>query len=444
MLYRFILVLLTTIITAVYAKGGDVTEQRLTNGLRVIVKEDHRAPVATVQIWYKVGSSYESNGSTGISHALEHMMFRGTKKYGETVLDKVIIGNGGRHNAFTGSDFTAYYETLPVDKLAIAFDLEADRMQGLLLDRATFAKERQVIIEERKMRIEDDPNALTLERFNAAAFVSNPYRSPILGWMHDIQNLTPEDLGLWHKSWYVPNNAIIVVVGDVQPRKIFALAKQYFAKIPSINISLPKPQKEVSPLGVRTVKVKAPAEVPFLIMGYNVPSLKTTEKKWQAYALEVAQGILSSGASARLAKNLVRKQQIAASVSADYDLYSRLDTLLTVNGTPAQGHTVKELRKAILQQIKDLQTTLVSKQELERIKAQVVSAKVYAKDSIEHQAMEIGSLETVGLSWREAERYLKNIQAVTPEQVKAVAAEYLIPDRLTVAELQPTKLLTKK
>lgn len=444
MLYKIILVLLAIIITTSYAKGRDVTEHYLANGLKVIVKEDHRVPVATMQIWYKVGSSYESNGHTGISHALEHMMFRGTKKYKEGVLNKIIVGNGGRHNAGTNDDYTVYYETLPVDKLAIAFDLEADRMQGLLLDEAAFAKEKQVVVEERKMTTEDNPNNLTFERFMAAAFISNPYHNPVIGWMHDIQNLTHKDLRLWYKSWYAPNNAIIVVVGDVQPNKIFALIEQYFGKIPSVAISSLKPQKEIEALGERRIIVKAPAKVPFLIMGYNTPSLKTIHKKWQAYALDVAQGILSSGASARLEKNLVRKQQVATSVSANYDLYSRIDNLFILYGTPAQGHTAKELEMAILQQIKNLQTTLVGKQELERIKAQVVATKVYAKDSIEYQAREIGGLEVVGLSWKESDRYLENIKAVTPEQVQSVALEYLTPDKLTVAELQPIKLLTKK
>lgn len=437
---RILIVALFIIITfPAYTKSGDVTEYSLPNGLKVFIKEDHRAPIAITQVWYKIGSSYESNGITGVSHALEHMMFKGTKKYGPGILHKIITDNGGRHNAFTGKDFTVYYEILSVDKLPLAFDLEADRMQGLLLDEGEFAKEQKVIIEERKMSVEDDPNAVTDERFTAAAYASNPYRTPILGWMHDIQDLTVADLRLWYKSWYAPNNAIIVVVGDVQPGEIFNLVQKYFGSIPNIDIPKVKPQKEVKPLGERNVIVKVPAKLPELLMGYNVPTLKTVDQKWKAYAFDVVQGVLSGGASARLAKDLVRKQQIAAYAGASYDIYSRLDNLFTLRGTPAPGHTVAELKNALFQQIKKLQTTLVTVEELERIKAQVISYKVYAKDFIEAQAFEIGSLEVMGLVWKEADQYIQNIKAVTPEQIQQVAKEYLTSNRLTVTELQPIK-----
>lgn len=410
----------------------------LSNGLKVIVKEDHRASVAILQIWYKVGSCYELKGQTGISHALEHMMFRGTKKYGEGVLDKIITKSGGNLNAFTSNDFTAYYEALPVDKLPIAFALEADRMQGILLDKAAFDKEKQVVIEERKMSTEDNPNSYTWERFCIKAYGSSPYSNPVIGWMNDINNLTTEDLRMWHKSWYAPNNAILVVVGDVKESEIRILAQQYFGKIPRSDIPSLKPQKTAEIMGKREIIVKRPAQVPFLIMGYNTPNLKTVDQKWCAYALEVLCGILTSGASARLEKNLVRGQQVAASVSASYDLYSLLDGLFVVTGTPSQGHTVKELEAAVLEQIELLQNELVSTQELDRIKAQVVAKKVYARDSIYSQAYEIGSLEVVGLSYKESDKYVENIKAITPKQVQ-LAARYLIPARSTTAELQPIK-----
>jgi len=402
--------------------------------LKIIIKEDHRAPVAIMQVWYKVGSSYEPNGRTGMSHLLEHTVGYATKKY--PAQDKLINDNGGDLNAYTSLDYTYYYEILPSTKLAIAFDLEADRMQGILLDEKAFIKEQQVVIEERKVRTEDNPISLTFERFRAAALSASPYRNPVVGWMNDLINLTPEDLKSWYKAWYAPNNAVVVIVGDVQPSKMIVLAQQYFGKIPSVAITSPKPQNKKETLGERRIVVKVPAKIPYLGMGYNVPSLKTVDQKWQAYALEVIMSILSGGTSARLEKNLVRQQGIAAA-SAYYNLYSQLDYLFTLHGAPGQDHTTKELETAILNQIKILQTQLVGTQELERAKTQLIAKKTYNKDLIENQATELGSLEAVGLSWKESVRYKENIKAITAEQVKLVALKYLISDRLTVAELQP-------
>jgi len=295
-------------------------------------------------------------------------------------------------------------------------------------------------MEERKMRTEDDPDDLTFERFAATAFASNPYHNPVIGWMHDIKNLTNKDLRTWYRQWYTPNNAFIVVVGDVQPKEVFKMVQQYFESIPSNKTPALKPQKEITPLGERTVIVKAPAKNPLLIMGYNTPSLKTAKYKWEAYALEVASNILSGGSGARLPKELVRNQQVAVKARADYDIYSRLDNLFMLNGTPAPKQTVAALKKAFLQQIEELQTTPVTQEELDRVKAQAISQKVYAKDSTAFQAFEIGGLEAVGLSWEEADNYVPNIKTVTPEQIQAVAKKYLIPDRLTVSELQPISI----
>jgi zinc protease len=421
----------------VNAKTPAVSEYILPNGLKIIIKEDHRAPVAVAEIWYKVGSSYEPNGITGISHALEHMMFRGTKKYGHGALDKIIVENGGIHNASTSQDASFYLELLPADKLPIIFELEADRMRGLLLDEEGFAKEKQVILEERKMRTEDSPEEQTLERFNAVAFASNPYRTPVIGWMHDIQNLTATDLRGWYKKWYAPNNATLVVVGDVVPEQVFQLAKKHFGKLSGSKLPVIKPQQEIASLGKRALVVKVPAKVPTIFMGYNVPSLKTVDQKWKAYALDVVSAILSSGDSSRLPKELVRKQQIAAFASASYDLYSRLDGLFILNASPTAKHTTKDLEQSLLQQLKKLQTTAVDEEELQRVKNQIIAHKTYAKDFRMTQAQEIGQLETVGLSWQIAEQYGENIKAITPKQIQEVANEYFVDNKLTVAELQP-------
>lgn len=424
----------------VVTDSGPVHETVLHNGLRVIVKEDHRAPVVVSQIWYKVGSSYEHDGITGISHMLEHMMFKGTPTHPAGEFSRIIAEQGGRENAFTAYDYTAYFQQLERSRLPVAFELEADRMRNLSLPPEEFKKEQQVVMEERRMRTDDNPQSLTGEQFNAAAFELSPYHNPVIGWMDDIKNLDVNDLRQWYQTWYAPNNATVVVVGDVDPKEVFGLAQRYFGPLAPSTITPPKPRLDPPQTGERRIVVKAPAELPYLLMGYKVPVLKTADESWKPYALEVLAAVLDGGDSARFARELVRGQQVAAGVSAGYDLNSRLDDIFTLGGTPAQGHTVAELEKALRAQLERLKREPVSAEELARIKAQVTASKVYALDSVFYQAMQIGQLETVGLDWQLIDQYPQRIAAVTPEQIMAVAKEYFTDDRLTVATLDPQPL----
>ena len=427
--------------TATHISSTDgVHEYRLDNGLKIIVKEDHRAPVVVSQIWYKVGSSYEHGGITGVSHVLEHMMFKGTEKHGPNEFSAIISANGGRENAFTGQDYTAYFQQLEKSRLAISFELEADRMQNLTLDPEEMKKEVQVVMEERRMRTEDKPQSLTYEQFNAAAFVNSPYHNPIIGWMDDLENLTSDDLRQWYQHWYAPNNATLVVAGDVDPEAVVELARQYYGPVKPRPVPKVKPQTEIQQRGIRRIVVKAPAQLPYLIMGYKTPVLKTAEADWEPYAIDMLAGILDGGDSARFTRNLIRGQQIAASVGAGYDLHSRLGDMLVISGTPSKDVSIEELETAIRAEIDRFKTELVTAEELERVKAQVVAAKVYEKDSIFYQAMQIGTLETVGLDWRLMDEYVDRLKAVTPEQIREVANKYLNEDRLTVAVLQPLPL----
>jgi zinc protease len=420
--------------------ADDVKSYALPNGLKLFVKEDHRAPVVVSQVWYKVGSSYEYGGITGISHALEHMMFKGTKKYGAGQLARLVAENGGQENAFTDYDFTAYYQMFDSRKLPISFQIESDRMRNLNLDPKEFQKEIQVVMEERRMRIEDNPQQRVVERFLATLYMSNPYHHPLIGWMSDLQSMNINDLKQWYQKWYAPNNAVVVVVGDVKADEVYQLAKRYFGSLKASPSQEIKPQKEVNSLGLRELTVKVPAQNPWFVMGYNVPSIKTAKQAWTPYALATLNAILSSGDSSRLSKNLVRGQQIAADVSSGYDPFSRLSSAFIIESTPAPGHTTADLKAAILDQIKQLQTTPVTPEELARIKAQVIAGNVYKKDSVYEQAYEIGRLESVGLPWKLSDDFVKNIEAVTPEQIQAVAQKYLIEDRMAIAELQPLPL----
>jgi len=403
----------------------------------VLVKEDHRSPIAVSQVWYKVGSSYEPGGITGISHMLEHMMFKGTDKHAAGEFSRIVAENGGEENAFTGTDYTAYFQTMEASRLAVSFELEADRMRNLHLLPDELKKELQVVTEERRMRTDDNPQAKMQEHFNAMAYTNSPYKNPVIGWPSDIENYKVEDLQAWYQRWYAPNNATLVVVGDVEPKAVFALAEKYFAPLKPSDLKPLKPQAEVEQLGVRKMTIKLPAKLPYLVMGYKVPVLKAAEHEWEAYALEVLAGVLDGGSSARLESGLVRGKQIAVSVGASYSLTSRLPELFTLEATPAEGKTVWNLESALKDEITKLQINLVDKDELQRIKAQVLAKAVYERDSGFYQAMQLGMLETVGLSWKVADEYVEKVNQVTAEQVRDVARKYLIEDKLSVAYLEP-------
>lgn len=420
-----------------------VHETTLSNGMKVLVKEDHRAPVVVSQVWYKVGSSYEDNGITGVSHVLEHMMFKGTEKHGAGEFSRIIAENGGSENAFTGRDYTAYFQQLEKSRLPISFQLEADRMRNLTLPQEEFSKEVEVVMEERRLRTEDNPRALTVEQFYATAFVSSPYHNPIIGWMNDLKNLNVDDLKTWYGRWYAPNNATLVVVGDVEAQAVFELAEQYFGKLTPSEVRTLKPRPEIPQLGGRSITVKAPAKLPYMLMGYKVPVVNTATEEWEPYALEMLAGILSGSGSARFPRELVREKQIAAGVTAGYDLFARQEDLFVIDATPAEGHSIEELRSAIEEQIARIKAEVVSEEELARIKAQVVAHKVYEQDSVFYQAMQMGLLETVGLGWEKLDEYPDRIRAVTAEQVQAVARKYLVNDSLTVAILEPQSLTDK-
>lgn len=420
-----------------FAEDGKVREQVLENGLKILVKEDHRAPVVVSQVWYKVGGSYEPGGITGISHMLEHMMFKGTQQYPAGEFSRIIAENGGQENAFTGSDYTAYFQTLEKSRLEISFKLEADRMRNLDLKAEELEKELQVVTEERRMRTEDKPRAKTQEQFNAVAFTNSPYRNPVIGWPSDIANYKVDDLKAWYQKWYAPNNATLVVVGDVEAEQTIALAKRYFADLKPSEIQPIKPQDEMEQKGARKLTVKAPAKLPYLMMGYKVPVLNTAKPEWEAYALEVLAGILDGGNGARLSTRLIRGQQIAVSAGAGYDMNSRLEDMFLLEATPAEGKSVFDLEYALKNEVYQLQNELVSPEELQRIKAQVLANDIYQKDSNFYQAMQLGLLETVGLGWQKADEYVQKVNQVTAAQVREVARKYLIEDALTVAYLDP-------
>jgi len=316
--------------------------------------------------------------------------------------------------------------------------LEADRMANLDLSKEEFSKEIKVVMEERRWRTEDKPQSKVNEQFQSVAYHVHPYSRPVVGWMNDLENMTVEDAREWYKTWYAPNNAILVVVGDVKAQDVLKLAKQYFGPLKPHVLPARKPQTEPEQIGERRLTVKAPAKLPYILMGYHVPALNNPDSDWEPYALEVLAGVLDGNASARLSQNLVRKQRVAVDVSGGYDMINRGRlSLFELDGTPSEGKTAAELEAAILQQVELVKQSGVTNEELQRVKAQIIAADVYQRDSMFYQGMQIGKLEATGFSWRILADYPARLQAVTPEQVQAVAKKYLNEDNLTVATLDP-------
>ncbi len=434
-----LLCLLLVPLTVTAAPSTEVREYKLDNGLTLIVRPDHRAPVVVSQVWYRVGSSYEYRGVTGISHVLEHMMFKGTETLAPGEFSRIIAREGGRENAFTSRDFTGYYQQLSADRLPIAFKLEADRMHRLQLSEAEFAKEIEVVKEERRQRTENNPTALMMERFNAVAYVASTYRQPIVGWMEDLENMTLADVEAWYRRWYAPENAIVVVVGDVDPDAVRSLAEEYFGQVPARAVAPHRPVQDIPAPGERRIRVRVPAELPTVVMGYQVPSLATAQRSWEPYALEVMATILSGGSAARLPARLIRGKEIAAAASAGYSAVARLDSQFLFSASPVPGQDVAALEAALAEEIRRLREEPVSAAELKRAQNQIMADHLFQLDSVFYQAMQIGMLETAGIGWRELDRYEQGIRSVTPEQIQEVAQRYLVPERLTVGILDPVR-----
>jgi zinc protease len=425
---------------AVGSVQAAVTDVTLDNGLRVIVQEDHRAPVMVSQVWYRAGSMDEFNGTTGVAHVLEHMMFKGTKAVPPGEFSKRIAAAGGRENAFTSRDHTAYFQQMQKDRLELSMQLEADRMANLVISDELFAKELQVVMEERRLRTDDQAQSVVYERLMATAYQTHPYRRPIIGWMDDLQSMTGQDARDWYARWYTPNNATLVVAGDVKTDEVIALAKQYFGALPAHTLPTRKPQAEPAQVGSKRIVVKAPAQLPYLLMAWHVPSLKDWEKDTTPYALQILAGVLSGNDSARLQKSLVKTQQVAVNASAGYDAVSRGPGMFMVDATPAPGKSMTALEQAIRDELKRVQREGISEAELARVKAQVIAADVYQRDSLFYQAMQLGEYVTAGLPPEALARRVEKLRAVTAKEVQVAAQQWLKDDGLSVAELDPQPL----
>ena len=411
-----------------------VSMATLDNGLNIIVKVDNRSPVFISQLWYKVGSSDESRPITGISHMLEHLMFKGTSKYPAGQFSKIIARNGGDENAFTSRDYTAYYQKMHKSKLALAMQMEADRMGNLSFSEAEFEKERQVVIEERRLRIEDNPNAKVYENLQLISFTEkSPYYAPIIGFQQDIESYQLQDLKDWYQQYYAPNNATLVVVGDVDADNVIALAKQYFGAY-QYNPNIKALEKSSIALQSNKKVLQLKAELPFYALSFSVPSLKTAIDEKQAYSLEMLAYVLDK----LLSKTLIRNQQIASSIGLSYRIYDKYNTLFSLSFVPAQGVSNETILAAVKKQVAELtQQPHLIENELVRIKAQLEAQFVFSQDKISTQAYYLGMLSTVGLRADKMFNYPQKMNAISAADVSNAAKQYLDFSKANAVELIP-------
>jgi zinc protease len=434
----FLFLLFAQLSWAADKSPSDTHEFLLNNGLKLIVREDHRAPTVAHMVWYRAGSMDETNGRTGVAHVLEHMMFKGTDKVKAGEFSRLVAAVGGRENAFTSRDYTAYFQQVEKSKLEEVIKLEADRMSNLNFDDAEFLKEIQVVMEERRLRTEDNPSSLLNESLMATAFMSSPYRHPVVGWMNDLQNMTASDARDWYRSWYKPNNATVVIAGDVNAQQVLASVEKYYGAVPAKELPVRKPQIEPPQRGVKQVQVKAPADSAQLTMAWKAPRLEPGKlDEPDPYALELLTAVLDGYDNARLNRSLVKQEKVVNDVGVGYDMVSRGPALFVIGATLAKGKTVEQVQASIRKALDEIKQKGILESELKRIKVRILSEQIYKRDSIFGQAMEIGGTEMAGFSWRDIDSMLERMQSITPEQVQAVAKKYLVDDHLTIAVLDP-------
>jgi zinc protease len=409
-----------------------VREKTLSNGLKVILLEDHKAPVATFQVWYRAGSRNEQLGKTGLAHLLEHLMFKGTDKVGPEEYSKIIQRNGGNENAFTANDSTTYFATIASDRLGAVIELESDRMHNLKFEDAQFVPEHKVVMEERRLRTDNNPVSALFEQLNSVAYSAHPYEWPVIGWMNDLRQLTRDDALVWYRTYYAPGNAFVVVVGDFVADDLFAQIEKAFGPVPP-GPAVPA-VRAVEPLqqGQRRAVLEREAQLPFVVIGYHVPNLRTTD----AAALEVLAAVLAGGKSARLYDDLVYKKRLAREAGANYDLTSADPGLFYVFGQPLPGKRVAQVEEELLAHVARMQRQLVGARELTKAKNGLEADTVVSQDSLFYQAMLLGQYEIAG-DWRWIDNYLPGIRAVTADDLQRVASFYLTEENRSIATLQP-------
>ncbi|WP_404821655.1 M16 family metallopeptidase [Neisseria zalophi] len=433
MLRRMILLFLLSTSPA----WAQTLSKTLPNGLKVIVKEDNRAPVAVSQIWYRVGSIDEKEGKTGLSHALEHMMFKGTPSVPSGEFSRRVSALGGRNNAYTTRNETVFFENIAAGNLPEVLAMEADRMKNLNFSDKDFDNEMNVIREERRLRTEDSPYGKLWEHIFLNSYQTPALRAPVIGYMNDLNILKANDLRQWYQKWYAPNNATLVIVGDVDAKQTLNTVTKLFAPIPSKTLPARNRfnNEKMATKPVRAQTFSAVTRQPVFALSYRVPKLRNIGDK-MPYALDVLSDILSGNSSSRLDKNLVRGKQVALNVGTNYDLFNREMPLFTIVGMPGAGTDVDTLVRLMRNEIDDIAQNGITQEELDRIRKLSAASEIYANDSITAQASLMGKLETRGFKYSDEAELRRRLQQVTIAEVQA-AAKLLTPERSSLVVVQP-------
>ena len=427
------LLIVVSLLVSSGARAADrVVATTLDNGLRVLLLEDQRSPIVSFQMWYRVGSRNEHRGMTGIAHFLEHLMFKGTPSHGPKQFARLVEENGGQDNAFTSQDVTSYYVDIAADKLDLVLDLEADRMQNLLLDPKEIHSEREVVIEERRTRTEDDPGGFLGEEVSSIAFKAHPYQAPIIGWMDDIKRITPDEIRAFYKTYYVPNNAIVVAAGAFRADDVLEKIKRRFGRIPRGKVPPPMLAVEPTPNGERRVIVKRQAELPIVYMAWHVPNYQSDD----SVALELLSTILSGGRASRLYRDLVYQRQLALEAGGDNSYFSIDPSLFWFWATPMPGQTPEKLETELSAHIERLKKEPVTDEEMARAKNQIEAAFVYQDDSIHQRASLLARFELIG-GYAMKDSFLAKIRGVTAADLTRVARTWFAPDKKIVGVLLP-------
>ena len=458
---RFSAALLPAALTACFSHAAlaqapiPVEQFMLANGLTVIVKPDHRAPTVAHMLWVRVGSMDEVDGTSGVAHALEHMMFKGTPTLKAGEFSRRVAALGGQENAFTGRDNTGYYQQIPASRLEDVMRLESDRFAHSQWPDDEFKREIEVVKEERRMRTEESPHAMLYEQASAVTFLASPYRRPIVGWMSDLDAMTPGDVRSFYQRWYVPGNAALVVAGDVEVAQVKKLAEKYYGGIPARPVPERKPRSEPEQAGLRRIDLKAPASQAYVSMAFKVPKVHaadlapapgaaspTAAASRESLALTVLSAVLDGYSGARLERSLVQGQgqaggRVADSADASSGLFGRGPQLFTLDGVPAAGKTTQQVADALRQQVALVARDGVSEAELQRVKTQWVASETYKLDSVFSQARELGSNWVQGLPLDASARLIAQLRTVTAGEVQAVAAKYFGDDQMTLSTLLP-------
>ena len=424
---------------AAQAYADRVHEKILPNGLKVLLLEEHKAPVAVFQVWYRVGSRNEALGKTGLAHLLEHLMFKGTQKVGPEEYSKIIQRNGGSDNAFTSDDGTTYFATMASDRLSVIVDLEADRMHNLSFEQAQFDPEHHVVMEERRLRTDNNPVAALFEQVSSTAYSAHPYQWPTIGWMSDLAQATREDALAFYHTYYEPGNAFILCVGDFATDQLEAQIEAAFSPVPPGDI--PPAVRALEPVqqGERRTLLKREAELPFVTLAYHVPNLSSPD----CPALEVLSAILGGGKSSRLHQHLVYEKRLARDVGTSYELTSIDPGLFVVYGQPLPGKSVADLERQLLAELAAVQTKPVSDRELLKAKNALEASFVLGQDSLFYQALMLGQYELAG-GWRQADAYVPSVRAITADDIQRVATFYLTSSNRTAGTLEPLPIAPGK